>query len=260
MPAHRRLIKIKGLGQSGFRFEFGKTIVYVDPYLSDSVQETHGEDFKRQVPIPIRPEELCDADWTLITHIHLDHCDPQTLLPISKSSRRCSFLCPNEVAHVLRKLGIIHADRIIVAKERWVKLGESLRVMPVPAAHTEIEQDPEGYLKYLGYVIEYAGRKIYHAGDTSPSIPLFHRLNTLRPIEVAFLPVNERNFYREQRGIIGNMSVREAFRMASDLRVSTLVPIHWDMFELNSVYPEEIQLLYEQCKPPFDLLINPDQI
>ena len=56
------------------------------------------------------------------------------------------------------------------------------------------------------------------------------------------------------------MSVREAFRMASDLRVSTLVPIHWDMFELNSVYPEEIQLLYEQCKPPFDLLINPDQI
>jgi hypothetical protein len=38
----------------------------------------------------------------------------------------------------------------------------------------------------------------------------------LGPIDVAFLPMNERSFFRKRRGIIGNMSVREAFAMAAE--------------------------------------------
>ena len=39
-------------------------------------------------------------------------------------------------------------------------------------------------------------------------------LNALAPIAVAILPVNEFNFFRSRQGIVGNMSVREAFGLA----------------------------------------------
>ena len=79
-------------------------------------------------------------------------------------------------------------------------------------------------------------------------------------IDVAFIPVNERNFYREKRGIIGNMSVREAFQMAADIGVKTLVPTHWDMFAPNSVYKEELDLLYKLMRPPFEMRIDPQEL
>jgi len=74
------------------------------------------------------------------------------------------------------------------------------------------------------------------------------------------MPVNERNFYREKRGIVGNMSVREAFQMATDIGVKTLVPTHWDMFAPNSVYKEELNLLYELMRPPFEMRLDPQEL
>ncbi|MGE4056620.1 MAG: MBL fold metallo-hydrolase, partial [Vicinamibacterales bacterium] len=67
-------------------------------------------------------------------------------------------------------------------------------------------------------------------------------------------------YYRDGRGIIGNMSVREAFQMAADLGVTTLVPMHWDLFAPNSVPREELALLYELLRPPFRLVLNPASV
>ena len=72
-------------------------------------------------------------------------------------------------------------------------------------------------------------------------------------MNIVILPINEHNFMREKLGIIGNMSLREAFYLADFLNTKELIPIHWDMFELNSVFKEEIQLLYELLKPNFTL-------
>jgi len=56
------------------------------------------------------------------------------------------------------------------------------------------------------------------------------------------------------------MSVREAFQMAADIGVKTLVPTHWDMFAPNSVYKEELNLLYELMRPPFEMRIDPQEL
>jgi L-ascorbate metabolism protein UlaG (beta-lactamase superfamily) len=252
-------IKVKSLGQSGFRFQFGDVVVYTDPYLSDHVAESEGAEMHRLFPVTIEPGAVTDADFVLISHAHLDHCDFSTVLPLARASSKCMIVCPNEVARSLKGRGISD-KRLIAAREEWIGLGEGLRVMPVPAAHTEIEHDTDGLLRYVGYVIEYQGRRIYHAGDTSPAMALLERLKQLTPIDTAFLPVNERNFYRERRGIIGNMSVREAFQMATDIGVKVLVPIHWDMFAPNSVYLEEIELLYRLMQPSFDMKVYPEEI
>lgn len=247
-------IPVRLLGQSGVRLEAAGRAIYVDPYLSDLVEERGGPEMRRQVPAPLRPEEVTDAAWVLCTHIHLDHADPATLLPISRASSSASFVCPNEVKGFLVGEGLA-AYRIVVAGEEWITIGEGLRIHPVPAAHPTVERDDEGFLKYVGYVIEIEGRRLYHAGDTSPDERLIEAVHSLGPIHAAFIPVNERNFYKDRRGIIGNMTVREAFQLAEELGVETLIPIHWDMFAPNSVYREEIELVYRLMQPPFVLRI-----
>jgi L-ascorbate 6-phosphate lactonase len=247
------------LGQAGFLFEFNQSKVYVDPYLSDRVAELHGDDLGRLIAPPMKATEIRNADYVLITHIHPDHCDPDTLLPISEASQQCVFIGPNEVVQFLWKMGLEN-QRTIIAKEDWIVMAPHLRVMPVPAAHPSVERDHNNLLRCIGYIIEYHGKKIYHAGDTSPDKQVLKRIGELLPIDIAFLPVNERNYYRDRRGILGNMSVREAFQMAGDIGAKILVPMHWDLFAPNSVFPEEIQLLYDKIRPPFQLLINPVKI
>jgi L-ascorbate metabolism protein UlaG (beta-lactamase superfamily) len=252
-------IPVVPLGQCGFRFQFGETALYTDPYLSNKVAEVEGDDLQRLIPIPINPVEIVDADIALITHAHMDHCDLDTLVPISIASNRCRFVCPNEVAKLLVNAGL-DERRIIVAHDSWIEVGPDLRIMPVPAAHPTVEIDEDGYIRCLGYIMEFTGRKLYHAGDGSPDDQVFDKLSQLGPIDIGFIPVNECNYYRDKRGIIGNMSVREAFQMAEDIGLKVLVPTHWDMFAINSVFPEELRLLYKLLNPSFEMLLNPTEL
>jgi L-ascorbate 6-phosphate lactonase len=252
-------IKVLTLGQAGFRFDFGGTIIYVDPYLTNRVAELEGDDLNRLLPVPISPARVCDANWILISHIHLDHCDIDTLLPMCKASHGANVLCPNEVATLLRRKEIT-AGRVHVADESWIKLSESASVMAVPAAHPRLERDEQGLLRYVGFVMDDGHRRIYHAGDTCVDQAIIDRLRQLGPIDVAFLPVNERNFYRQRRGIIGNMSVREAFLLGEEIGARIVVPMHWDMFAPNCVYQEEIELVYSRMRPKFQMRLNPTAI
>jgi L-ascorbate metabolism protein UlaG (beta-lactamase superfamily) len=254
-----RVIPALPLGQAGFRLEFPAAVVYIDPYLSDAVEECEGALYRRQTPAPFEARSVRDADWVLISHGHLDHCDPAALPEIARASPDCLFLGPNEIRSVLGDLGVPE-HRIVEPKECWLPLAEGLQLRPVPAAHPCVERDDEGQLRCLGFVLEHDGRRIYHAGDTSVHEQLIRELAALAPIHTALLPVNERNFFRDRLGITGNMSVREAFQLAEEIGVETLVPIHWDMFALNSVFPEEIFLLYEKLQPPFSLQLNPMEL
>lgn len=247
------------LGQSGCRLSFPGCIVYVDPYLSHSVQALDAPDLVRLVPIPVAPSEVDDADWVLITHDHIDHCDPHTLPALAEASPGARFLGPAPVLGVLAGWGIGEA-RLELATESWTSLATAVRVHGVPAAHPEISRDADGRLACMGFVLEHAGRRSYIAGDTSIRQPILDALAELLPIHTAVLPVNERNFFRDRRGIIGNMSVREAFQMAEELGIANVVPVHWDMFAANAVGPDEIRAVYQQMHPGFRLLMQPEQI
>lgn len=249
-------VDIQLLGQSGCKLGFSNLNVYLDPYLSNSVQELDAPDLPRLKPVPFAPEQVVDADWTLLTHAHIDHCDPKTVPQLAASSPGCQFIGPSPVLEILRVWGI-EADRLHLATESWQVLAGDLRIHAIPAAHPEIERDGTGQLAAVGYLLERKGKRIYLAGDTSIVQELIDALLVHRPIEAAFLPVNEQNFFRDRRGIIGNMSIREAFLLAEEIEVRQVVPVHWDMFAANSAYPEEIQIIYKHMGPRFELIMEP---
>jgi L-ascorbate 6-phosphate lactonase len=253
------LISVLPLGQAGFRLNLGNNIVYIDPYLSNYVEKIEGELARRLVPIGLEPDRITDADWVLITHEHIDHCDPETIVPISIASTGARFMGPGVVCEKLVDFGI-HESRITEAPERWESLEDNIGIRCVPAAHPEVERDENGQLVYIGYLISYSGRKIYHSGDTTVNDALLSELAKENGIDIAFVSVNEKNYYRDKLGIIGNMSVRDAFGLAQEAKVKKFVPMHWDMFETNCVYRDEIELLYEKMKPDFEIHINPGVI
>ena len=85
---------IEHLGQTGLRIDLEDLTVLVDPYLSHSVEELDASDLVRKMPIPYQPNELTEVDWVIITHEHMDHCDPRTLPVLAQASPRARFIGP----------------------------------------------------------------------------------------------------------------------------------------------------------------------
>lgn len=251
-------IAIAHLGQSGFRLSLEDAVVYVDPYLSDYVEEIEGTHMRRLRPAPSRPESITDASVVLVSHVHADHCDPLTLGPIARQNPACVFVAPYEVVDLLDAKGIVPRARALVAGDDWLELPGGISVLPVPAAHRDIVRNAHGQAKCVGYAIRAGKHLLYHSGDTSVHPEIVARLRAIGSIDLAMLPVNECNYYRERAGIVGNMSIREAFGLADEIGARTVVPMHFDMFAPNCVFVEEIEAVYRHHRYGFRLKMPDD--
>ena len=119
-----------------------------------------------------------------------------------------------------------------------LRLTEEVTVRVVPAWHALVPAD--GYMtsdgRFVGYVLQLGPLVLYHSGDTLATTELVEAVRH-EGIDIAFLPINGRDAFREEREIAGNMSFREAVELASRIGATTLVPIHWDMFAGNTELP-----------------------
>jgi L-ascorbate metabolism protein UlaG (beta-lactamase superfamily) len=238
------------LGQSGFVVKGKDTVVYIDPYLSSYVDEAGYAPpgtFRRQFPPPLTPQEATNAQWVFCTHEHADHTDPQTLGPLAQAAPSARFIGPAASREILRSLGIAD-DRILVPPVDTPHSLGSLRFTAVPAAHYGLDQDDRGGFRWLGYIIQLNGVTVYHAGDTILYDGLVERLRA-SPIDIACLPVNGRDGWRERRGMIGNLDGREAAELAVAIEADVLIPMHNDMFAANHVSPAILADFLDRVHP-----------
>ena len=145
-------IKFEHLGQTGVKIDLHSLTVLVDPYLSHSVQELDAPDLVRQVPIPYQPGDLTDIDWVLITHEHMDHCDPHTIPIVAEVNPQCRFMGPRAVREQLRQWGI-KENRVFCPPDADIDLGNSLLVRSVAAAHPTIRRDQHGSPQAVGFYL-----------------------------------------------------------------------------------------------------------
>lgn len=221
------------LGQSGFVIKGGDTIAYIDPYLSDSVAAAGGP--SRRFPIPIEPGAIRHADVVFATHEHMDHADGPTLGPLMAASPQATLITSAQGREVAVQAGIA-AGRVIVPR-----LGEpaalgGLSYTAVPAAHYGYEVDEAGHARWMGFLISCNGVTLYHAGDTVLFPELLAALDGRR-IDLALLPINGRDYFREQQRLLGNLWPREAVDLAAAIGARVLIGCHNDLFESNRVNP-----------------------
>lgn len=232
-------LAVWALGQQGYLLKGGQHVVIIDPYLSNYVEETAGEDagsLARQVPIVVRPEELGMVTVALATHHHADHCDPRTLVPLLAAAPHARMITSYKGCDVLREAGVEPGRIEVPTVEESIDCGAGLQITAIPSAHYTSEPDQHGNPAYLGFILSMNGVTLYHSGDTIIYGGLVERLKKQR-LDIVCLPINGRDWFREQKDLVGNMDYREAAGLTAAAGARVLLPGHNDIFAGNRINP-----------------------
>jgi L-ascorbate metabolism protein UlaG (beta-lactamase superfamily) len=240
------MLQLRRLAQAGWVIRGAGTTLLIDAFLSPRAD--------RLVPPSVAPEQLAGMDAIFATHEHRDHLDLPALPGLLTASPGARVVVPAPIVDKVASL--VAADRIVPALSDQVIAIGAARVTPIPARHGVQMADAYGFgrelsgglFRFLGYVIELAGVRVYHAGDTIRYDGMAERLRDLR-VDVALLPINGRNAEREARGLVGNLSHTEAADLAADAGIPVVIPMHHDTIDGNTGSADELRA-YTLAKHP----------
>lgn len=230
-------LTITYLGQCGSLLDFGDTRIATDPYLSDYVDKTClsvQTPWQRLYPPPTTLLHL-KPDGILISHSHEDHLDPWTLKPYLSMNASCKIAAPAPECGKLKRLG---ASNIIYARAEESFFIGSVKVTPIPCAHTQLHTDEAGRFRELSYILEHENVRVFFGGDMSLYDGLSKRLREAN-LNLLLLPVNGGDEMRTSKGIIGNIDCAQAASLAAALHVP-FIPMHHDLYAINGCTTEEI--------------------
>jgi L-ascorbate metabolism protein UlaG (beta-lactamase superfamily) len=241
------------LGQAGFAVRAGGLVLLLDPFLAPMAE--------RLSPPAFDPRDATDVDLVTCSHEHYDHLDLASLPVIARASPGARFVMPRPLVDAVAAVGVPR-DRIVGAQPDERITLDGVTVHPVPARHgvgmadayTFGRELSGGLYRFLGYVLDDGVARVYHAGDTVAYEGQAERLRALG-VDVALLPINGRDHFREAAGIVGNMDHREAAQLAADAGVDLLVPMHYDTFPQNLGYPAHLVDVVRRDHPALAVLV-----
>ena len=231
------------LGQAGFAIKYQETLVLIDPYLSDFLAKKYAGKFfthRRMMPPPILPQDVERLDLLLCTHRHSDHIDPETAPVLAQNNPKSTVVVPKAAGEWGLEIGIPKPQlRVIDAGER-LELGNGIRVAALPSAHESFETNERGEHLFLGYILRIGELTLYHSGDCVPYPGLAESLKS-HSIDLALLPINGRDEYRQSHGVPGNFTLQEAVSLCKEAQIPNLICHHFGMFDFNTVNVEEAE-------------------
>lgn len=211
-------LSLTWIGHASFLLQLRTLNLLIDPIFANWLFVV-----KRQRRAGLRLRDLPSAHIVLLTHAHFDHFHKPTLrrLPSPRIA-----ITPWGVGDLARGLGF---DRIIEL-EWWESFGRGdLRVTLTPAKHWGARVLRDDHRGYGGYLIEYQGRRIYHAGD-SAYFDGFREIGRRFAPEIALLPIGA---YHPESFRNVHLGPEDALRVFRDLRARWLVPMHYGTFRLS---------------------------
>jgi L-ascorbate metabolism protein UlaG (beta-lactamase superfamily) len=223
------------IGQEGFVFKSSDQIIYIDPYLSTYAEKITKGKYNEHIrikPPPMKPEDINHADIVLCSHDHIDHIDPEGIPIIAVQSPGAHFIIPKCADNTLRGYGIAD-ERIHTMRGDDEMHLKGIEIYAVPCKHEQFDKHPQKGYPYLGYIININGFTVFHAGDTIPYEGQVERLRKHK-IDLAFLPINGRDEFRAGLNLEGNFTCEEAVRFALDIKAGITIPMHYDMFTINT--------------------------
>ncbi len=224
------------LGQEGILIKSKAGYLLIDAYLSDYTDQnccTETVIWKRKYDAPISASELDFVDYVLCTHPHYDHADPYTLTALNKVNPKATYLVPYALKDALLSYGIDASKIQCMDADETLSFGE-LQITAIAAAHEALLKDADGHDSALGYKLNINGTTVFHAGDCCVYDGLAERIQN---VDIGFLPINGRDYFRLRDDVIGNMDSREAILLAKETNMGMLIPIHYDLYDANNVNP-----------------------
>lgn len=237
------------LGQSGFLVQWAGERLLFDPYLSDSLTQKYAATDKPHVRMTERcidPAKLTGITRVTASHVHTDHLDGETLVPLAQMNPGFRLYLPHPIIpEAEKRLGDVDVvfcgigDYDVLVEGNWELRG-------VIAKHNEVLRDERGNCHYTGFLVKCGPFTIYHSGDTLWHDDIVTALREQR-CDLMLLPINGD---KPERRVAGNLNGTEAAALAKAAGAQLVVPCHYDMFEFNTATPTEFLTACERLQQP----------
>ncbi len=213
-------VAVTWIGHASFLIQFTDLNVLIDPNFANWLFL-----LKRVRRSGLKIRDLPPIDLVLLTHAHFDHFHKPTLrkLPHPKIG-----IMPRGVGDLAHNLGFSR----IVELEWWDSFSQARsnwKVTFVPSKHWGARTLHDQHRGYGGFVLEYQGRRIYHAGD-SAYFNGFAEIGKKFSPTLALLPIGA---YHPESFRKVHMGPDEAIKVFKELGAKWLVPMHYGTFKLS---------------------------
>jgi len=209
---------ITWIGHASFLIQTPEHSILIDPNWAKWLKV-----IKRIRQPGIEIHDLPAIDLVLVTHAHFDHLDRKTLRAVASEQ---AIVVPEHVGGLVHGLGFNHVQEL----RQWecFEVGD-LKVTLTPARHWGARVLHDSHRGFGGFHIEYAGRSVFHCGD-SAWFEGFTEIGERLPVEIALLPIGA---YEAPTKRDVHMNPEEAIDAFLQLKARTLVPMHYGTFRLS---------------------------
>lgn len=222
-------INIKYLGHSAFIISYNNSIIAIDPFIT-------GNPLASNVSVL---EKLTDI---LVTHGHGDHLGDSLRLSKKYNAPITTIF---ELANYCLKKGV---------KANGINIGGKVNfdwgyANWVPASHSSSTPDGQYAGVASGIILNINGKTIYHAGDTGLQYE-FKMIGEFYKPDIAFLPI----------GGHYTMGQEEAVTATNWLRCKTVIPMHYNTFDVINSNENEFQNLIHSSTQAKCIILKPNEI
>ena len=229
------------LGHASFLLQGGGVSVLVDPVFSEFCAPLPFPSLRRKVAPPCTLADLPPIDTVLLTHGHYDHLDLPTLRQLGEAM---PILIAEGHADWLRGKGFSNVREL--AWHASAEIASGIRVTATPAQHftarTLLDRN-RGH--WCGWLVEGAGCKLWHAGDSGYCAAFSEIGERYGPIDFGMIPIGAYQPRRIMRPM--HMNPEEAVQAFIESRCRRAVAMHWGTFRLTDEPMGEPPFLLERA-------------
>ena len=222
-------LSVLWVGHATVLIQIHDKVFLTDPVFTNTV----GMIVRRSTEPGIDAASLSRVDFTLISHLHVDHFSFGSLDMLPKNG---VLVVPNGGAEYTPEFGFRETREM-----QWGDVLEEggVRITSVPVQHFSGRYGFDGGWNagrnFTGWVIEYMGKTVFIAGDTGYDPEYFKEIGKRFSVDVAIVPISP----SRSEGLGGGVHVspRGAVQIFEDVRAKWMIPMHHRTFFQGSDAP-----------------------